>query len=150
MPSGTHKSTNLDKDELLLSLLAENARASVSELARKLGLSRTTVQARIERLERAKVITGYTLRRGVAAERALVKGHVLITVKPKFANRTIADLAEMHEVRSLHSVSGEVDLIAIVAAPSVDALDGVIDRIGELDGVERTQTSVILSTKLER
>lgn len=43
--------TIADKDRALLALLSENARMPVAELARKLGLSRTTVQARIERLE---------------------------------------------------------------------------------------------------
>ena len=140
----------MDKDERLLALLAENARTPIAELARRLNLSRTTVQARIERLERHKVIAGYTLRRGAGAERALVRAHVLITVKPKSAARTIADLAQMPEIRTLHSVSGEVDLIAAAAAASVEALDAVIDRIGALDGVERTQTSVILATKVDR
>ena len=49
-------------DQQLLSLLRENARAPTAELARRLGLSRTTVQSRIERLERQGVITGYTVR----------------------------------------------------------------------------------------
>lgn len=138
------------KDEALLALLADNARTPVADLARRLGLSRTTVQARIERLERANIISGYTVRLGEQVERHLVKAHVLITVRPKQAARTIAQLTDMAEVRMLHSVSGEVDLIAIVAAGSVAALDAVLDRIGELDGVERTQTSVILATKVDR
>lgn len=141
---------NTDKDELLLSLLAENARAPVSELARRLGLSRTTVQARIERLERGGVIAGYTVRMSTAAERALVRAYVMITVKPKHAAPTIAELKEIREVRTLHSISGEVDLMAVVAAGSVAALDAVVDRIGALEGVERTQTSVIMATKFDR
>jgi len=140
----------MDKDERLLTLLADNARTPIAELARRLNLSRTTVQARIERLERTQVIAGYTLRRGASAERALIKAHVLITVKPKSTGKTIADLALMDEIRTLHSVSGEVDLIAVVSTPSVEILDSVIDRIGGLDGVERTQTSVILATKVDR
>jgi len=141
---------NTDKDELLLSLLAENARTPVSELARRLGLSRTTVQARIERLERGGVIAGYTVRMSTAAERALVRAYVMITVKPKHAVPTVAELKEIREVRTLHSISGEVDLMAVVAAGSVAALDAVVDRIGALEGVERTQTSVIMATKFDR
>ena len=49
-------------DELLLSLLRENARASTAQIARRLNLSRTTVQSRIDRLEREGVISGYTVR----------------------------------------------------------------------------------------
>jgi len=141
---------NTDRDELLLSLLAENARAPVSELARRLGLSRTTVQARIERLERGGVIAGYTVRMSTATERALVRAYVMITVKPKHAAPTIAELKEIREVRTLHSISGEVDLMAVVAAGSVAALDAVVDRIGALEGVERTQTSAIMATKFDR
>lgn len=141
---------NIDKDQLLLSLLAENARAPVSELARRLGLSRTTVQARIERLERGGVIAGYTVRMSTAAERALVRACVMITVKPKHAVPTVAELKDIREVRTLHSISGEVDLMAMVAAGSVAELDAVVDRIGALEGVERTQTSVIMATKFDR
>ena len=54
------------------------------------------------------------------------------------------------QVRVLHSVSGDVDLIAVAAAASVAEMDEVIDRIGVLDGVERTTSSIILSTKFER
>lgn len=74
----------------------------------------------------------------------------MITVKPKHAVPTIAELKEIREVRTLHSISGEVDLMAVVAAGSVAALDAVVDRIGALEGVERTQTSVIMATKFDR
>jgi len=54
------------------------------------------------------------------------------------------------QVRVLHSVSGDIDLIAVAATASVAEMDGVIDRIGALDGVERTTSSILLSTKFER
>ena len=56
-----------DTDQRLVTLLRENARRPVAELARHLGLARTTVQARIERLESTGVITGYTLKSSAAA-----------------------------------------------------------------------------------
>lgn len=142
--------TTNEKDRLLLSLLSENARASTSLLARRLGLSRTTVQARIERLEREGVITGYGVRLSDEFERNIVKAHVLITAGPKAVARVTAELAAIPEVRTLHSVSGSFDLIAIVAAQSISELDLVIDRIGELEGVERTLSSIILSTRISR
>jgi DNA-binding Lrp family transcriptional regulator len=61
-----------------------------------------------------------------------------------------AALREISQVRLLHSVSGDVDLIAVAVAASVAEMDQVIDRIGALDGVERTNSSIILSTKFER
>ena len=137
-------------DLQLLDLLRENARSSTAELARRLGLSRTTVQSRIERLERSKVVTGYTVKVPEAVEAALVRSCVLITLAPRQAQAIEAALRRMPAVRTLHSVSGPFDLLALVAAPSIGDLDALIDRIGQLEGVERTTSAVILSTRLER
>ena len=139
-----------DKDRALLALLSENARMPVTELARKLGLSRTTVQARIERLEADGVIAGYGLRLSDAYRSGLVRAHVLITIAPKSLPAVTAALAAISEVTTLHSVSGTFDLIAILAAPSIADLDSLIDLIGAIDGVERTLSSIILSTRISR
>ena len=137
-------------DRALLALLRENARRSTAELARELGLSRTTVQSRIERLERSRVIAGYTVRVDDAIEAALVRAHVMVTVGPKQTGAIEAALRRIAEVRSLHSVSGAFDLLAVVAAPSIQQLDALIDRIGALDGVERTTSAIVLSTRIDR
>ncbi len=142
--------TIADKDRALLALLSENARMPVAELARKLGLSRTTVQARIERLEAEGVIAGYGLRLSESNLSGLVRAHVLITIGPKALPGVTAALTAIKEVTTLHSVSGTFDLIAILAAPSILDLDRLIDRIGALDGVERTLSSIILSTRISR
>lgn len=139
-----------DADNRLLNLLRTNARASTAELARQLGVSRSTVQSRIERLERAGVIAGYTVRLAAAADRSRVRAHVLITAAPKLAQGILAGLGRIDSVRRVHSVSGSFDMIAILEAASVDELDKDIDAIGALDGVERTLSSIILSTRLER
>lgn len=137
-------------DRELIALLRENARASTAELARKLGLSRTTVQSRIERLQRQRVIAGYTITVPDALEESLVRAHVMITLVPKQSPAIEQALRKIPEVRVLHSVSGPFDLIAIVAAHSIGELDGLIDRIGALDGVERTTSAIVLSTRIER
>ncbi|KQO79482.1 Lrp/AsnC family transcriptional regulator [Agrobacterium sp. BA1120] len=139
-----------EKDRALLSLLGDNARMPVAELARKLGLSRTTVQARIERLEADGVISGYGIKLSDAYLSGLVRAHVLITIAPKALAGVTAALAAIKEVTTLHSVSGSFDLIAILTAPSIADLDRLIDGIGALDGVERTLSSVILSTRISR
>lgn len=139
-----------EKDRALLSLLADNARMPVAELARKLGLSRTTVQARIERLEADGVIAGYGIKLSDAYLSGLVRAHVLITIAPKALAGVTAALGAIKEVTTLHSVSGSFDLIAILTAPSIADLDRLIDGIGALEGVERTLSSVILSTRISR
>ena len=143
--------TSLDAtDHMLLNLLRENARTPTAELARKLGLSRTTVQSRIERMERSGAVAGYTVKVADAVEAGLVRTYVLITLAPKQTKVIQTALRRIPEVRTLHSVSGPFDLLAIVAAASIGELDTVIDRIGALEGVERTTSAIVLSTRIER
>jgi DNA-binding Lrp family transcriptional regulator len=137
-------------DERLLSALRENARASTAELARLVGRSRTSVQSRIERLERQGIILGYGVRLAPEHARAAVRAHVMIKLGPKETRAVTAALHAIEQVRVLHSVSGEVDLIAVAMTATVADMDLVIDRIGALEGVERTTSSIILSTKFER
>jgi DNA-binding Lrp family transcriptional regulator len=137
-------------DQQLLNLLRENARTSTAELARNLGLSRTTVQSRIDRLERSGVVAGYTVKVADAVEAGLVRTYVLITLVPKQTKVIQTALRRIPEVRTLHSVSGPFDLLAILAAASIGELDAVIDRIGQLEGVERTTSAIVLSTRIER
>jgi DNA-binding Lrp family transcriptional regulator len=137
-------------DEKLLLALRENARASTAKLARLVGRSRTSVQTRIERLQKSGVIVGYGVRLAPEHDLGAVRAHVMIKVGPKEARAVTAALKGIPQVRVLHSVSGDMDLIAVAATASVAEMDGVIDRIGALDGVERTTSSILLSTKFER
>ncbi|WP_092588415.1 Lrp/AsnC family transcriptional regulator [Rhizobium mongolense] len=139
-----------EKDRDLLALLAENARLPVATLAKRLSLSRTTVQARLERLEREGVIAGYGLRLSERYMAGLVRAHVLITIAPKALSQVTSSLDKIPELTTLHSVSGSFDLIAIITAPSIAELDQLIDQIGTIDGVERTLSSIILSTRIAR
>ncbi|HTL15004.1 MAG TPA: Lrp/AsnC family transcriptional regulator [Thermomonas sp.] len=137
-------------DERLLALLREDARASTAAIARKLGLSRTTVQNRIARLEQEGVIRGYTVRLDDGYERSRIRAHILITVRPKQMPAVVKALQAMAEVRVLYSISGGHDLIALAVTASVGEMDALTDAIGAIDGVERTTSSIILSTKFER
>jgi DNA-binding Lrp family transcriptional regulator len=139
-----------DLDQKLVAALRENARQSTAELGRKLGLSRTTVQSRIERLERRGVIVGYTTRLSDEVERGAVRAQVMITVQPKEARAVESALRALPPVRALHSVSGPFDMIAQVVAASTAEMDSLVDQIGALAGVERTTSSIVLSTKFER
>jgi DNA-binding Lrp family transcriptional regulator len=138
------------KDRELLALLGENGRIRVATLARKLSLSRTTVQARLDRLEREGVIAGYGVRLSEAYASSLIRAHILITIAPKALSKVTASLGQVQAVTALHSVSGSFDLIAIIAAPSISELDRLIDEIGAIGGVERTLSSIILSTRIAR
>lgn len=137
-------------DVRLLTLLRENARLSTAEIARRLGLSRTTVQSRIERLERDEVITGYTVRVRDDFEQGHVRAQIMVTVRPRQLTPVVTALRAIDAVRALHSVSGPYDLIALGVVPTVADMDALTDRIGCIEGVERTTSAIVLSTKFER
>ena len=141
----------LDKtDRGLLAHLRADARESVSSLARKLDLARSTVQERIARLERTGVIAGYTIRSGEDFAGRQIAAHVMISIDPKHAASLTADLKKMPEVRALSAISGAFDMMAEVAAETTAKIDAVLDAIGHLKGVQKTMSSIVLSVKFER
>jgi DNA-binding Lrp family transcriptional regulator len=137
-------------DQKLLHKLKENARISTSELARILDVSRTTVTGRIKKLEDEGVIRGYTVQYGEKYASSLLTAHVQIKVTQKLTAQTTLALRQMDQVRSLFAISGDYDLIAIIEAESTAKLNQVLDRIGDLEGIDRTNSSVILETKFDR
>ena len=139
-----------DKDRELIALLRVNAREPVASLARKLSISRTTVQDRLRRLEQTKVIEGYALKLNEDAAVAGLKAFVTVEVEPRKTQDVTRALVKVPQLISLHTVSGKFDLIAMVGAANADELDGVLDRIGEVPGVTGTESAIILSTKLDR
>ncbi|HYC37438.1 MAG TPA: Lrp/AsnC family transcriptional regulator [Usitatibacter sp.] len=139
-----------DKDQRLIDLLKLDARAPVAELARKLGVARTTVQERLRRLEESGAIAGYTVRLGQAAGRAAITAHVLLEVNPKRADTVIRELKALVPIRGLYALSGSFDYLAIIETASTHEMDGILDRIGRLEGVAKTESSIVLSVKFER
>jgi DNA-binding Lrp family transcriptional regulator len=137
------------EDRRLLTLLRANARESTASIARKLGASRTTVQERIGRLEKAGVIAGYTLRTPENLGK-LLSALVLLNVNAKQSERVVRDLKAMPACTALRAVSGVFDYVATVEAETTAELDVELDRFGQLAGIERTQTLVVLSTRFER
>lgn len=138
------------KDQALLNILQLNARATITEIARQLGVSRSTAQKRLERLEQADVIDGYTIRLSQRYLDKEIKANVLITVRSRDTGEIIKKMNKFDEVKTVYSVSGQFDLIAEIAAMDISRLDWVIDQIIEINGVERTESSIILSTRLKR
>lgn len=138
-----------ETDRKLIALLQDNARLPVATLARRLGLARTTVQARLDRLENSGVIAGYALRLGQAA-RAALRATALLSIEPRTGPAVLARLKSLPQVRRVHTTSGRFDLIVTIEAETTEALDETLDRIGEAKGVKGSESLIHLSTKLDR
>jgi DNA-binding Lrp family transcriptional regulator len=134
-------------EEKLLSVLKKDVRASISDIARTLNISRSTVQVRIEKLERIGVIKGYTLELGESYYNNFVSAHVSIATEQQKALQVRSELLKTQYVTQVHSISGEYDLIAVIKAKTLEKLDAMLSDIATVDGVLRTNSSVILATR---
>ncbi len=138
------------EDERLLALLKANAREPVASLARKLGVARTTVQERIRRLERQGVIAGYTVQLNEAFAANRIKALVAMSAEQRRAESVVRALKAIPGVTAVYSVSGIFDLIAVIVGNRIEDIDQTVDRVSAVPGIERTETSLVLSTKFER
>lgn len=137
-------------DQRLLLILRRDARIATAALARQLEVSRSTVQSRIQRMESLGIIRGYSVILGESHQRQWVRAHVLIAVEQRLTPRLNKQLEGIAQIAALHAISGEFDLIVEVEAEGTQALNHLLDHISGLDGVLRTQTSVILETRFRR
>ncbi|SMX32983.1 Lrp/AsnC family transcriptional regulator [Actibacterium lipolyticum] len=139
-----------DLDERILSLLAGDARMSVAVMARKLAVARSTVQARLERLETSGVIAGYTLRLGETAKGGHIRATVLLSVEPRAQPPVLTRLKAIPEVQVAHTTSGRFDISLLVVTKTTADLDAMLDKLGEIPGVRSSESLIHLSTKIDR
>jgi len=140
----------MNKDLQLIQLLKRNARASVSDLSRQLGVSRTTIAQRIERLENKGIIQGYTLKLGDNAEQIQIQARTNLVVEPSENAGIVEELSKIPVIETLYAVSGKIDFIAIIHVSSTSELDKYLDQISEISGIKSTETAIVLATKFDR
>jgi DNA-binding Lrp family transcriptional regulator len=139
-----------DLDKTMLALLGADARISVATLARRLKVARSTIQARLERLETTGVIAGYTVKLGESARQGRIRASILLSIEPRSQANIVSRLRAIPEVERVHTTSGRVDFLLQVSAPSTSQLDALLDQIGEMTGVRSSESLIHLSTKIDR
>ena len=137
-------------DHRLIAALRRDARKSISELSRQLDLSRTTVQKRLTRLESAGIISAYQVKLGEEYRAGTLQAYVSLVVKPRYSAAVATALEAMDEVEALYTVSGKIDLVAIMRVNSPSDMDEALDRIGGIKGIEDTDSAMVLATKFDR
>lgn len=137
-------------DRRLIDALRADGRASFAELARTVGLSSSAVHERVGKLESSGVIRGYC---AIVNPTAIGLGvTALVGIEPgEFGDDEVisAALDAMAEVESCYGVAGDQAFIVKVRVPSVDDLHACLGRLRSIDGVARTRTTVVLSTRFE-
>ena len=139
-----------DLDRNIVGLLGADARMSIATLARRLKVARSTIQARLERLETSGVIVGYTIKLGEQAREGRLRASVLLTVEPRAQANILTRLKAISEVERVFTTSGRFDLLLQIAAPSTTLLDQVLDQVGAMTGVKSSESLIHLSTRIDR
>lgn len=136
-----------ETDHKLIAALRHDARASLSDLAARLNMSRTTVRARIARLQERGEIVGFSVITRSDVAQDPVRGLMMIEIEGRGAERIKRQLSAMSELRAVHSTNGRWDLIVEIGTPTLVDFDAVLSRIRRLEGVNASETSLLLSTQ---
>lgn len=138
---------NLDeKDRQLIALLRANARMPMVDIAKRLGVSRPTVQNRLSRLEQSGVILGYTLKLKPGTDSHPIRLLMNISVEAKSESAVIKQLQRYPEIVVIHHTTGHWDLIAEIRAESLPSLNALMGEIRMLKGIVQTETNLLLDS----
>jgi len=136
-------------DHQLIALLQDNARLSTVALAKAVGLSRSAVQERLQRLEAAGVIAQYTVRLGQGGDP--LQAWLLLRYADGFSCDDVMPLlVALPAVQQCHSVAGETDLMVLVRVDTPGALADLRERIAAYKGVDDVTTLPVLRVLLDR
>lgn len=133
-------------DEKLITFLRHNGRRSISDLAIDTGVSRATVRARIERLERSGDILGFTVILRADAVDLPVRGIMMIEIEGHVTDRVVKSLGGFAEVSTIHTTNGRWDLIVELGAATLGDFDSVLRRIRLVPGITASETNLLLAT----
>ncbi|MDP5362034.1 MAG: Lrp/AsnC family transcriptional regulator [Paracoccaceae bacterium] len=134
-------------DGHLSAALKSNGRATLSELADLLGVTRSTVRVRLDRLVQGGEIAGFTVLTRSDVRPDAVRGLMMLEIAGRGAEKIMKQLQRMHQVQAVHSTNGTWDLIAEIGAETLEAFDQVLFAIRRMEGVTRSETSLLLSTR---
>ncbi len=133
-----------DLDRRLLTLLRHNARESVVVLARKLKVSRGTVQNRIARMLAERHILGFTVRAAGDGEDR-VRAVMSIAIEGEQSGKVVKALKGFAEVESIFTTNGRWDLVANLNTANLAEFSRALDAIRLIAGIDATETSLLLA-----
>lgn len=137
-----------DLDRELLSALREDGRASVADLARRLGVARATINSRLDRLISSGRVVGFTVRVRDELETPAIHAIAFIEVEGRTTDHVIRQLRGFPEINALHTTNGAWDLVADLRTETLAEFDRVLGRMRLIEGVINSETSLLLSSVL--
>ncbi len=135
-------------DQKILSCLNEDARQSNAEIARQIGLSRSAVSERIRKMEEQKIILAY--RAELKSSEFKVSAYFQLTFSQNCCDEIELILRPFREVRSCHSISGEVDMMIFAEAEGIAELNALRNQLEKLPKLTHIITHTVLEERIRR
>jgi DNA-binding Lrp family transcriptional regulator len=137
-----------DLDRRLLAALRANGREPVAGLARTLGVTRATINARLDRLVASGTIIGFSVKVREGRDPHSIRAIALIEVEGRTTDAVIRQLRGLPGIDSLHTTNGGWDLVAELCTDTLANFDRLLANIRSIDGVVNSETSLLLSSVL--
>ena len=137
-------------DRRIVAALDSTTRPNVLELSRRLGVARNTVQARLDRLQRDGVVSGFEPVLDLAVLGYAVLAFSTLELSQGHEGRVIDGLGAISEIVEVHKITGPGDLLVRIVARSNGHLNEILERVLALPGIVRTTTSLALTSHIER
>lgn len=135
-------------DRQLIAALRQNSRSTISTLSSKLGVSRATVQTRLDRLVSSGVIRRFTVELDTAVAADVIRAVMMIEVQGANAKATVLSLNNIPQIVSLHTTNGAWDLVATIETANLAEFDTTLNQVRELKGVLNSETCLLLNTAM--
>jgi DNA-binding Lrp family transcriptional regulator len=133
-------------DRRLLALLRANAREPAAALAKKLKISRGTVQNRIARMLKDGAIQGFTVRTRPDMDARRVRAIMCIAIEGERSAKVTRALRGFAEVDQIHTTNGRWDLVVELDTETLADFSRTLDQIRMIEGIAATETSLLLAT----
>ena len=133
-------------DRSLLGLLRANAREPAASLAKKLKVSRGTVQNRIARLLADRIIRGFTIRTAAENESGQVRAVMCIAIEGEASAKVVRALSGFPEVEHIYTTNGRWDLVAEISTDTLAGFSHALDQIRLIEDIAATETSILLAS----
>jgi len=131
-------------DKRIISILKEDSRRTYNEIAAAVGLSESAVRRRVKNLVENGIIKRFTIELGISNKTSAI---TLVSVKPSYDTADVSErLRSIDGVETVYEITGQYDIACIVSADSIAEINKCIDEIRRIEGVDDTNTVIILRT----
>jgi len=131
-------------DKTILNMLQDNARIAFKRIAEKIGVSEATIFVRVKKLQEKGVIKRFTALVSPELVGKSLTAFVLLSTDPKKIEDVLATLSSINDVYEVYDVTGTYYAIVKIRTENREKLAAIIDQIGMIDGVTKTETAIVL------